>query len=333
MIYDFFYNWFNGFLSPLLSFILGWVAVFIIGVLITLNIPIILGWVDRKLSARIQSRYGPTYNGPFGLLQNIADVIKLMGKRFITNRNVDTLVLNIVPVALSLLAFIMVFIIPWGNPNLILVSVPFNLLFIYIAMALSPLFVLLAGWSQNNKYAMLGGFRGAAQITTYELSLLLIFVGVGMLSGSYNITTIVNAQSHIWYIMYLPIMFIVFLLSSLAITERAPFDLPEATQELQAGWKIEYPGIRYGLFFIAEYVRLAIAAMLLVYLFFGGWNGPVLPDYIWFWAKTAVVTFVLMSLRWVFNRPRMDQLIKIGFNWLLPLSVINLLIVGAVLFY
>ena len=158
MIYDFFYNWFNGFLSPLLSFILGWVAVFIIGVLITLNIPIILGWVDRKLSARIQSRYGPTYNGPFGLLQNIADVIKLMGKRFITNRNVDTLVLNIVPVALSLLAFIMVFIIPWGNPNLILVSVPFNLLFIYIAMALSPLFVLLAGWSQNNKYAMLGGF-------------------------------------------------------------------------------------------------------------------------------------------------------------------------------
>lgn len=333
MIYDFFYSWFGGFFSPLVSTALSWLAVFVIGVLITLNVPIFLGWVDRKLSARIQSRYGPTYTGPFGLLQNVADVIKLMGKRFVTNRNVDPLVYNAVPIVLSVLAFFMVFIIPWGNQNLTLVFIPFNLLFLYIAMAVSPLFVLLAGWSQNNKYAMLGGFRGAAQITTYELAILVVFVSIGLVSGSYDISSIVNAQANAWYILYLPITFIVFAIASLAIVERAPFDIPEATQELQAGWKIEYPGIRYGLFFIAEYVRLLIVAMLVVYLFLGGWNGPILPNYIWFWIKASIVTFLLMSLRWVFNRPRIDQLIKIGFNWLLPLSVVNLLIVGAVLFY
>jgi NADH-quinone oxidoreductase subunit H len=311
----------------------GWLAVFIIGVAIAIGIPLILGWVDRKFSARIQSRYGPTYTGPFGLLQNVADVIKLLGKRFINNRSIDSLVYNIVPVAMALFSFLMIFVIPWGNANLTLLSIPYNLLFIYIAMALSPLFVLLASWSQNNKYAMLGGFRGAAQITTYELAMLIVFISIGVVSGSYDITTIVNSQSSIWYFAYLPITLGVFAIASLAVIERAPFDIPEATQELQAGWKIEYSGMKYGLFFIAEYVRLAVVAMLMVYLFFGGWNGPILPDYMWFWIKTVVVLMLFMSFRWVFNRPRIDQLINIGFDWLLPLSVINLLIAGIVVLF
>ncbi len=333
MIYTFFYGWFSAHFSPVVSEIGSWLFVFLIGFIIALNVPIILGWVDRKLSARIQSRYGPVYTGPFGLLQNIADVIKLMRKRPLTNRSIDRIVYNVVPIVLPLLAFFMVFIIPWGNANLTLLSIPYDLLFLYISLAVSPLFVLLAGWGSNNKYAMLGGFRGAAQITTYELSLLLVFISVAVLSGSYDITTIVNAQANFWYILYLPITFIVFVIASLAVIERAPFDIPEATQELQAGWKIEYSGIRYGLFFIAEYVRLLIIAMLMVYLFFGGWNGLLLPNYLWFWIKTIIITLVLMSLRWVFNRPRIDQLIRMGFNWLLPLSVLNLLIVGAVLLF
>ncbi len=333
MIYDFFYGVLNAHFSSLLSGIGAWFIVFMIGGLITINVPIFLGWVDRKLSGRIQARYGPVYTGPFGLLQNVADVIKLMGKRFITNQVIDPLIYNIVPIAIAMLGFLMVFIIPWGNAGLTLLFIPYNLLFIYIALAVSPLLVLLAGWGENNKYAMLGGFRGAAQITTYELSLLIVFISVAMLAGSYDISTIVSAQSGMWYVVYLPITLVVFGISSLAVIERGPFDIPEATQELQAGWKIEYSGIRYGLFFIAEYVRLLVISMLIVYLFFGGWNGPLLPDYAWFWIKTIIVTFFMMSLRWVFNRPRIDQLIKIGFNWLLPLAVINLLIVGAVIFF
>lgn len=334
MIYDYFYAWLKPYFPPLLAEAGGWLLVFILGFVIIVATPIMLGWVDRKLSGRIQSRYGPVYTGQFGLLQNIADVIKLLGKRALTNRVVDRLVFNLAPVVLSLLAFLMVFIIPWGAPNLTMLSIPYDLLFIYIFLAVSPLFVLLAGWGSNNKYAMLGGFRAAAQITTYELSLLLVFISVALVAGSYDITSIVNAQANVWYILYLPITFIVFALASLAIIERAPFDVPEASQELQAGWKIEYSGIRYGLFFIAEYVRLLVVAMLMVYLFFGGWNGfAFLPNYIWFAIKTGIVTFVLMTLRWVFNRPRIDQLISIGFNWLLPLSVINLLVVGAVLLF
>ncbi len=333
MIYDFFYDFLAAHFSPLLSTIGSWLIVFIIGGLITLNVPIFLGWVDRKLSGRIQARYGPVYTGPFGLLQNVADVIKLMGKRFLTNQVIDPLIYNIVPIAIALLGFFMVFIIPWGNANLVLLYVPFNLLFIYIALAVSPLLVLLAGWGENNKYAMLGGFRGAAQITTYELSLLIVFISVALLSGSYDITTIAAAQSSVWYVLYLPITLVVFGISSLAVIERGPFDIPEATQELQAGWKIEYSGIRYGLFFIAEYVRLLVISMLIVYLFFGGGNGLFLPNYLWFWIKTSIVTIFMMSLRWVFNRPRIDQLINIGFNWLLPLAVVNLLIVGAVMFF
>ncbi len=333
MMYSIIYNYLTGYFSPLVSEAGAILLMFIIGFGITLNAPILLGWVDRKLSARIQSRYGPVYTGKFGLLQNIADVMKLLGKRFITNSVVDRLVYNAVPIALATVAFLMVFIIPWGNNDLTIIPLPYNLLFIYVFLAVSPLFVLLAGWGQNNKYSMLGGFRGAAQITTYELSLLIMLISVAVLSGSYNISTIVSAQSSVWYVLYLPITFAVFWMASLAITERAPFDIPEATQELQAGWKIEYSGIRYGLFFIAEYVRLLVVSMLIVYLFLGGWNGPLLPNYLWFWIKAVVVTFVMMTLRWVFNRPRIDQLIKLGFNIMLPLSVINLLIIGGLVVF
>ncbi len=333
MISTFFYNLLAGYLPPILAEIGSVVGVFIVGIIIVLNIPLLLGWVDRKLSGRIQSRYGPVYTGPFGLLQNVADVIKLLGKRFITNQSIDKLIYDFIPIALSVLAALMIFVIPLGSPGLILVSIPYNLLFIYIFLALSPLLVLLAGWGQNNKYAMLSGFRGAAQITAYELTLLMALISIGILAGSYDISSIVNSQHTIWNAAYLPITLVLFVIASLAITERAPFDVPEASQELQAGWKIEYSGIRYGLFFIAEYVRLLVVSMLIVYLFFGGWNGVYLPDYAWFWIKTTVVTLFMMSLRWVYNRPRIDQLIDIGFKWLLPLSVINLIAVGFIAVY
>ncbi len=329
-MFELIYPWLSSFLPPLLAYLGTLLILLVIALLLVFIIPVILGWVDRKMSARIQSRYGPVYVGKFGLLQNIADVVKLMGKRFIENRNIDRLAFDFVPIAFATTGLMIILIIPWGYSNLAILELPYNLLFLYVLLAVSPLFVLIAGWGENNKYALLGGFRGAAQIITYELSLIVVMISVALFSGSYDITKIVAAQSSAWLIEYLPVTFIVFILASLAIIERAPFDLPEASQELQAGWKIEYSGIKYGLFLLEEYVKVLAISMLAVYLFFGGWNGPVLPPFVWFWIKTVIFTFLFMSLRWVFNRVRIDQLVRFGLNVLLPLSIANLLIAGLV---
>jgi len=221
---------------------------------------------------------------------------------------------------------LMISIIPLGSPNLVIIYLPFNLLFIYLFMALSPFIVLIGGWGSNNKFAMLGAFRGAAQMLSYELSMFFVFMSISTISGSYDIASIVYSQ-HYWNIVFLPLSFIVFLFSSLAIIERAPFDLPESTQEFQAGWRIEYSGLRYGLFLISDYVKLFVVSMLIVYLFFGGWLGPYLPSFVWFLIKLIIILLFLMSLRWALNRPRIDQLISIGWKWLVPISLINLVVV------
>ncbi|MCL5009961.1 MAG: NADH-quinone oxidoreductase subunit H [Candidatus Parvarchaeota archaeon] len=307
------------------------IALLVASLAIVAVIPIIIGWVDRKYGARIQSRWGPTYVGPFGLLQNVADLIKLLGKRVITT-NVDILSYTFVPIALTAAAFLMILIIPWGGPNLSIVNIPYNLLFIYVAMAVSPLLILLAGWSENNKYAIIGGFRGATQIATYELALIVTILSVTILSGSYNINDIVAGQSSVWYVVYLPLAFILFITAGYTVVERDPFDIPEATQELLAGWKVEYSGLRYGLFLLSDYVKIFMLSMLVVYLFLGGWNGPLLPAFVWFWIKTIVTMMILLTPRWVYPRVRIDQLVKFGWNWMLPLAIINLLAVGMVVF-
>lgn len=307
------------------------VALILVPIILVALIPIIIGWVDRKYGARIQSRWGPIYVGPFGLLQNVADMIKMLGKRVITT-NVDRLSYSFVPIALTIAAFVMIVLIPWGAPGLYILNIPYNLLFIYIAMAVSPLLILLAGWSENNKYAIIGGFRGATQIATYELALIITILSVALLSGGYDISGIVSGQSSVWYVVYLPLTFIVFVTAGFAVVERDPFDIPEATQELLAGWKVEYSGLRYGLFLLSDYVKIFVLSMLVVYLFLGGWNGPLLPAFAWFWIKTVITMMILLTPRWVWPRFRIDQLVKFGWNWMLPLAIVNLLAVGAVMF-
>ncbi len=330
MIFNVLYDAILKFTTATPALVLAFISTFILAFLVTTLVPIFIGWVERKYSARIQSRYGPVYVGPLGLLQNMADIIKLLGKRAIAT-NVDKLSFNFAPIALATLSFAMVLIIPLGGPNLEFLSIPYTLLFLYIFLAISPLLILIAGWGENNKYAILGGFRGVGQIATYELALIVTIVSVALLSGSYSIPNIVSGQTTVWYIAYLPITFCVFVITGLAIIERAPFDIPEASQELQAGWEVEYSGIRYGFFLITDYVRLVVVAMLIVYLFLGGWLGPVFPGFVWFMIKTAVVLLAIMTPRWIVPRPRIDQFIKLGWNWLLPLSIINLIIVGGVL--
>ncbi len=330
MIFNVIYGEVARFVTAGPAWVVTMLITFVLVFAITALVPIFLGWVERKYSARIQSRYGPVYVGPFGLLQNFADIMKLIGKRAIST-NVDRLPYEFVPIVLATLSFAMVLIIPFGGANLEFISVPYSLLFLYVFLAVSPLLVLMAGWGENNKYAMLGGFRGVGQIATYELALIVTMISVAFLAGSYNIVDIVNGQSGLWYGAYLPVTLIVFALTGLAIIERAPFDIPEASQELQAGWKVEYSGIRYGLFLIADYVRLMIVSILVVYLFLGGWLGPVLPGFVWFIIKTAAVLLIIMAPRWTLPRPRIDQFIKFGWNWLLPLSIVNLVMVGGLL--
>ncbi len=326
MIFDYVYSVVSRFIFSPLSYIISFVIVAILAIAVTALIPIFIGWVDRKYSARIQSRYGPVYVGPFGLLQNFADLTKMLGKRFIST-NVDWLSFNFTPIAIATASFAMLLIVPLGSPSLEFISIPYSLLFVYTLLAISPLLLLVAGWGENNKYSLIGGFRSAAQIISYELALIIVISSVALLSGGYNITAIVQNQTSVWYIAYLPVTLVIFIIAGLAIIEREPFDVPEASQELQAGWEVEYSGIRYGLFLVGDYVRVTVIAMLVTYLFLGGWLGPFLPGIIWFIIKTAVVLMIILTPRWILGRPRIDQLIKFGWNWLLPLAVINLILV------
>ncbi len=332
MIYDYIYFYASKYLPWPFSLLASLVAMLVALLLIIAVVPVFIGWVDRKFSARVESRWGPVYVGPFGLLQNVADVIKLMGKRFITSKG-DWFSYNFAPLALGVASFLMVAIIPWGLPSLAFINIPYNLLFVYIFLAVSPLLILTAGWGENNKYAIIGGFRGAAQIATYELALLITIVSAAVVSGTYSIAGIVNGQSHVWYIGYLPLTFLIFIVAGLGVIEREPFDMPEASQELQAGWKVEYSGIKFGFFLLSDYIRLLVLSMLLVYIFLGGWLGPaMIPPFAWFWIKTTLALFMLMIPRWVYGRPRIDQFIRFGWNWLLPLAIINLLAAGVLVF-
>ena len=326
MIFNYVYSIVSAFIFSPLSYIVSFIIIAILAVIVTGLIPVFIGWVDRKYAARIESRYGPVYVGPFGLLQNFADLTKMFGKRFIAT-NIDLFSFNFTPIALATASFAMLLIIPLGGPGLEFISIPYSLLFIYTLLAISPLLLLVAGWGENNKYALIGGFRGAAQIISYELALIVVLSSVALLSGSYSITSIVSSQSSIWYVAYLPVTMVVFIIAGLAIIEREPFDVPEASQELQAGWKVEYSGIRYGFFLIGDYVRVTVIAMLVTYLFLGGWNGPFISGIFWFIIKTAIVLMIILTPRWVLGRPRIDQLIKFGWNWLLPLAVLNLILV------
>ncbi|EFD92258.1 MAG: respiratory-chain NADH dehydrogenase subunit 1 [Candidatus Parvarchaeum acidophilus ARMAN-5] len=326
MIFDYVYSIVSRFVFSPLSYIISFIIIAILAVIVTAFIPVFIGWVDRKYSARIQSRYGPVYVGPFGLLQNFADLTKMLGKRFIAT-NIDVLAFKFTPIVVATSSFAMLLLLPLGAPGLEFISIPYSLLFVYTLLAISPLLLLVAGWGENYKYALIGGFRGAAQIISYELALIIVLSSVALLSGSYSIPAIVAGQSSIWYGLYLPVTLLIFIISGLAIIEREPFDVPEASQELQAGWKVEYSGIRYGFFLIGDYVRVTVIAMLVTYLFLGGWLGPVLPGVLWFIIKAAIVLMIILTPRWIFGRPRIDQLIKFGWNWLLPLAILNLILV------
>ncbi|WP_366943418.1 NADH-quinone oxidoreductase subunit NuoH [Nevskia sp.] len=290
----------------------------------------LLIWIERRLLGLWQDRYGPNRVGPFGSLQVVADMIKIFFKEDWIPPFVDKPTFIIAPmIAMGtlMLAFMIIPITPtWGvAPDLSI-----GVLFFFAIAGLEVYAVMLGGWSSNSKYSLLGGLRSAAQMVSYEVFMGLALMGVVMQTGSFALSDIVAAQKDVWFIVPQFFGFCTFALASIAVVHRHPFDLPEAEQELAAGYHTEYSGMKFGMFMVAEYVGVVLVSALLVTLFFGGWQGPWLPPIAWFGLKTSIFVIIFILLRAALPRPRYDQVMGAGWKFCLPLAVINMLVTGAV---
>ena len=302
----------------------------IIGILVVaLTIASGLIWLERRLLALWQDRYGPNRVGPFGLLQVLADMIKIFFKEDWNPPFADRAVFIAAPAIVVVTVLLSFAVVPIA-PGVIVADLNIGLLFILAMSSLGVYSVVLAGWSSDNKYALLGAFRAAAQMLSYEVFMGLSLMGVVLLAGSFDLGAIVNAQRHIWFVIPQFLGFVLFLIAGVAETRRLPFDLPEAESELVAGFHSEYSGMKFGMFFVGEYLGITLISALIAVLFFGGWLGPVLPPIVWLLVKTFVFLGFFILLRASLPRPRFDQLMDWGWKVMLPLSLVNLLVTGAI---
>jgi NADH-quinone oxidoreductase subunit H len=320
-------------------------------ILLFLTVAAVLTYVERRISAFIQDRLGPNRVGPFGLFQPVADLIKILFKEEIIPANADKTLHTIAPIISLFVAYSIIAVLPIGEKIVIggkeikLIVADVNIGFLYI-LALSSMGVYgitFSGWSSNNKYSLLGALRASAQMISYELSLGLSLVGVVLVSGSIRIDEIIKSQANVWNIFYQPVGFIIFLVSAFAETNRLPFDLPEAEPELVAGYHTEYSGMKFGAFYLAEYTNVITASLLTTAFFLGGWYFPFIDIYsglnpniaailqiIVFFAKAGIIIFLFMLVRWTLPRFRYDQLMRLGWQVLLPLALLNVLVTGLV---
>jgi len=286
-------------------------------------------WLERRLLALWQDRYGPNRVGPFGLLQVVADGMKLFMKEDWIPPFADKPVFILAP-AIIMLTVLMSFAVLPVAPGIIISDLNIGLLFILAMSSLGVYSVVLAGWSSNNKYSLLGGLRAAAQMLSYEVFMGIALMGVVLLAGSFSLTAIVEAQRKIWFVIPQFLGFVLFVIAGLAETRRTPFDIPEADSELVAGYHSEYSGMKFGMFFVGEYLGVTLISALIAVLFFGGWLGPVLPPVVWFLLKTFLFISFFILVRAALPRPRFDQLMSWGWKVMLPLALINLVVTGAV---
>lgn len=301
---------------------------------VILTLAAYLVFAERRLLAWIQDRKGPNRVGPFGLLQPLADLIKLLTKEDFLPPAGDKWLFYLAPAMAAIPAIVTFAIIPVGAPlrlhdtavNLQVVDLNIGLLLFLALSSIAVYGVALGGWASNSKYALLGSIRGLAQLISYELSMGLSLVPVVMLARSLTLSDIVNAQSDVWFIAYQPLAFLIFLLSILAECKRIPFDLPEAEGELVAGFHTEYSGMRFGLFFVGEYINIIVLGGLATTFFLGGWRGPLLPPVAWFTLKTLSFAFLFIWLRGTMPRLRYDQLMHLGWKLLTPLALVNILV-------
>jgi NADH-quinone oxidoreductase subunit H len=301
------------------------------GVLIvSLSIAAGLIWLERRLLGLWQDRYGPNRVGPFGLMQVMADMIKIFTKEDWIPPFADKPVFVIAPAVIIVTVLMSFAVIPVA-PSISVVNLNIGLLFFLAMSSMGVYSVVLAGWSSNNKYSLLGGLRASAQMLSYEVFMGLSLMGVVLLAGSFNLHDIVEAQRGLWFVLPQFLGFLIFMIAGLAETHRLPFDLPEAESELIAGYHSEYSGIKFGMFFVGEYLGVTLISALIVTLFFGGWLGPVLPPIIWFFIKLFIFIAGFVLFRASLPRPRYDQLMSVGWKVLLPLALLNLVVTGGVL--
>jgi len=296
--------------------------------IVVLTIGGMLIWLERRLLALWQDRYGPNRVGPFGLFQVLADMIKVFTKEDWIPPFADRSVFIIAPAVIVVVVLMSFAVIPFA-PGIEVVDLNIGLLFFLAMSSLGVYSVALAGWASDSKYSLLGGLRASAQMLSYEVFMGLSLMGVVMLAGSFNLREIVEAQRHTWFVVPQFIGFVVFFIAGIAETHRLPFDLPEAESELVAGYHSEYSGMKFGMFFVGEYLGITLISALVAALFFGGWLGPVLPPLAWFLIKTFVFICFFILLRASLARPRYDQLMAFGWKVMLPLSLANLVVTGA----
>lgn len=290
-------------------------------------------WLERRLLALWQDRYGPNRVGPFGIFQVIADMIKVFFKEDWVPPFADKKIFTIAPAIVVVATLLSFAIIPFA-PGIIVSDIHIGILFFLAMSSLNAYSIVLAGWASNNKYAMLGAIRGSAQMITYEVFMGLSLLGVVMISGSFRLTDIVEAQRKMWFVVPQFFGFVVFFIAGVAETHRSPFDIPEAENELIAGYHSEYSGMKFGMFFVGEYIGITLISSLITTLFFGGWLGPdFLPPVVWFLLKTIAFIIFFILLRASLPRLRYDQLMEYGWKVLLPVALLNILVTGAVILY
>jgi NADH-quinone oxidoreductase subunit H len=311
-------------------------------------------WVERRLAAVLQQRIGPNRVGWAGLLQPFADVIKLMFKEELRPKAADAFLFGLAPIIAAMCAFAAFAVVPFGGTTTLLGLIPEGfplqvadvnvaILVVFAIASMSVYGVVLAGWSSNSKYALLGGLRSSAQMISYELSYGMALAAVLLIGNSLSLTDIVNRQAGTWlgfiprwFIFLQPLGFFIFMTAGVAETNRAPFDFPEAEQELVAGYHTEYSSMSFAMFFLAEYVNMVTVSAVATDLFLGGWHGPLLPEslgWIWFLLKVGFLLFFYVWMRWTLPRYRYDQLMAFGWKVMLPLSVVNLLVTAAGVIY
>jgi len=287
-------------------------------------------WLERRMLALWQDRYGPNRAGPFGLLIVLADTLKLFFKEDWIPPFADKKVFVIAPAIVMISALMGFVIIPFA-PGFMVSDLNIGILFFLASSSMGAYSIILGGWASNNKYALLGAMRGAAQMISYEVFMGLAIMGVVVLSGSFSLHTIVEAQADMWYVVPQFAGFVIFFIAGIAETHRLPFDIPESESEIIAGFHSEYSGMKFGMFFVGEYVGIVLISSLTVALYFGGWLGPgFLPPAVWFILKTFVFIMLFILLRAALPRPRYDQLMDFGWKILLPITIINLMITAAV---
>jgi NADH-quinone oxidoreductase subunit H len=303
---------------------------------VILTLAAYLVFAERRILAWIQDRKGPNRVGPFGLLQPLADLIKMLAKEDVRPAGADKWLFYLAPAMAAVPAIMTFAVIPFGAPltvmgrevSLQIADVNVGLLFFMALSSIAVYGVALGGWASNSKYALLGSIRGLAQLISYELSMGLSLVPTVMLARSFRLSDIVHAQADCWFIVYQPLAFVIFLISIAAECKRVPFDIPEAEGELVAGFHTEYSGMRFGLFFVGEYINVIVLGGLAATFFLGGWHGPLLPAPVWFMIKMLSFCFLFIWVRGTLPRLRYDQLMHFGWKVLTPLALLNILVTG-----